>query len=176
MKKKVMIVFSIIVIITMVFFVVFNFVIYKKKYSNFVIKYSAEYNLDKALVYAVIKTESDFDAGAVSPSGALGLMQMIPSTASWVADELGEEYSRDRLFEPDTNIKYGCFYLRYLFDKFDDIEIVVCAYNAGENAVLLWLDDNGKLVKDKISYKETKNYLSKVMGYYNIYSNSNISI
>ncbi len=79
------------------------------------------------------------------------------------------------MFEPETNIKYGCFYLKYLFDKFGEQDIVVCAYNAGEGKVFDWID-NGKLQRDKIDYDETKNYLAKVEKYYKVYKSKLINV
>lgn len=175
MKKKVLCVFFSLVLVSAILFVVFNFFVYKKKYSNFVIAYSRQYNLEEALVYAVIKTESNFDKTAVSKSGALGLMQIIPNTAKWIAEELGDDYDLYKMFEPETNIRYGCFYLRYLFDKFNDLRVVVAAYNAGETVVTNWIE-NGELILEKINYKETKNYVTKVMGYYRVYKSSAISV
>lgn len=176
MKRKMIAVFLILCVATIMLFVIFNFVVHNKRYSNYVRKYSKEFNLEPALVYAVIKTESNFEKSAVSGSGALGLMQIIPSTAKWIASKFEEEFVAERMFEPETNIKYGCYYLRYLFDKFESIDIVICAYNAGETAVVKWLDEEGKLDRDKIAYEETKNYLYKVEGYYRVYKSSDISI
>ena len=175
MKKKVLSIFFVLVFVTIILFVVFNFFVYKRKYSNYVLQFSKEYNLDETLVYAVIKAESNFDKNAVSKSGALGLMQIIPNTAKWIAEEIGEEYELYKMFEPETNIKYGCYYLRYLFDKFQDMDIVIAAYNAGENAVLDWIE-NGELKPESIDYKETKKYLFRVKGYYNVYRSSAVSI
>lgn len=170
MKKKWMIVlFCSICVVSLVLFIVFNFSFLKKDYSFYVQKYASEYNLDEALIYAVIKAESDFQDNAVSPSGALGLMQMIPRTAEWIASEFGEEYDKEKMFLPETNIKYGCFYLRYLFDKFKNQDVVVCAYNAGEGIVKNWLDENGNLIEDKISYSETKIYLERVRNFFEYY-------
>ena len=73
------------------------------------------------------------------------------------------------MFDAETNIKYGCFYLRYLFDKFKDKRVVVCAYNAGETVVKNWLDEGGKIIEEKISFKETKNYLKKVEFFEKLY-------
>ncbi len=176
MKKWILILFSVICAFTLILFCIFNFLIYPKKYKNFVIEYSSEFNLDTSLVYAIIKAESNFNPNAVSPSGAKGLMQLINSTASWIASELGETYVENNLFDGETNIRYGCFYLNYLYKKFNNVDIVICAYNAGENAVRNWLDENGNLVIDKISYLETKNYYKKVKGYIRIYSSNEISI
>ena len=109
----------------------------------------------------------------MSASGAVGLMQLIPSTAKWVANELNEEYSYESLFNSEINVRYGCFYLNYLFDKFSDMDCVICAYNAGETKVLDWIKD-GKIQEDKIDYTETKNYLRKVKGYYRFYKNKEL--
>lgn len=170
MKKKILTIF--LVSMAILFFVAcfVNFVIFPKKYKNFVVEFSEKYGLEVALVYASIKQESDFDKKAVSKSGALGLMQILPSTAKWIASELEIEYNKEIMFEPKVNIEFGCFYLSYLFKKFNDIEIVVCAYNAGETKVLEWIE-NGRINKNLISYPETLNYLKKVMGYYKVYKN-----
>lgn len=169
MKKLIFISFACCCVLSVILFVIFNFFVLKKEYNFFVQKYSDEFNLDKSLVYAVIKAESDFQEDAVSSAGALGLMQIIPSTAKWIASEFDEIYSKESLLTAETNIKYGCFYLRYLFDKFNDIDIVICAYNAGETIVKNWLDDNGNLDESLISYKETKLYLSRVREFYQLY-------
>ena len=154
---------------TVVLFVVFNFWEPKKDYSFYVEKYSNEFGLEDSFIYAVIKAESDFQVDAISKSGAMGLMQIIPSTAKWIAEEFDENYSKENLLTAETNIKYGCFYLRYLFDKFEDRDVVICAYNAGEGVVVNWLDENGKIDESKISYKETRTYLSRVRDFYKQY-------
>lgn len=170
MKKKIYFIFLFSVVILFFVAIFVNYIIFPKKYKNLVLTNCDNYDLEIALVYAVIKQESDFNKNAVSSSGALGLMQILPSTAKWIAEELGVEYNKENLFEPKVNIEFGCFYLRYLFDKFNDIETVVCAYNAGETKVLDWIE-NGRISRDLISYPETLNYLNKVMGYYKVYKN-----
>lgn len=169
MKKSILILFAIVCALTLVLFVIFNFVIYPKKYKNHVLTYSKKFELEVALVYAVIKTESNFDSNAKSYAGAIGLMQIIPSTAKWIASEFEENFDEKQLYDPETNIKYGCFYLNYLKQKFSDLDAVICAYNAGETAVKSWLDENGKLIENKIKFEETKNYLKRVKKYYRIY-------
>ena len=138
MKKRFLILFSVICIFSVVVFIVFNFVVCFKKYETFIERYSKHYGLDSALVFSIARVESDFEPMAVSSSGARGVMQLMPNTARWIAGELGDEYSDDVLFDPETNIRYGCFYLRYLLDKFDDLWVVVAAYNAGESVVKAW--------------------------------------
>lgn len=169
MKKKILIIFVLIFIISVVLFVILNFFVSNKDYNELIEKYSAEYNLEKELVFAIVKAESDFDEKAVSKSGALGLMQIIPNTAKWIASEFDELYEKQKLFEPETNIKYGCFYLKYLYDKFEYQDVVICAYNAGESVVRDWLDEDGKLLTEKISYEETRKYLNRVSEFYEKY-------
>ena len=175
MKKKIIIIFSCCVVILFFAAIFFNLVICPKKFKNHAVAYSDEYGLDLALVYSIIKVESDFNHKAVSKSGAVGLMQILPKTGKWIADELDIEYDNETLFNPEQNIRFGCFYLNYLFDKFDDVDAVICAYNAGEGKVLDWIE-NGKLVKEKIDYQETRNYLKRVGYYYRLYSNKLINL
>lgn len=167
MKKLCLVIFCSFSCLTAIAFVLFNYVIFPTKYKNYVVKYSEEFGLDKAMVYAIIKAESDFDKNAVSKSGAKGLMQIIPSTADWIATEL--DVSQYNLFDEETNIKFGCFYLKYLYKKFDNRNTVICAYNAGEGAVKTWLDDNGDIDESKIDFDETKEYLKRVNSNFRVY-------
>ena len=113
--------------------------------------------------------ESNFDADAESSVGACGLMQIMPKTFEWLTgdEHLGEHLNKRMLFDPETNIKYGTYYLSYLYKKFDrNTNTVLAAYNGGEGNVAKWLkdpaySDDGKNLKD-IPFKETKNYVSKV--------------
>ena len=122
------------------------------------------YSLDRSLVFAVINTESSFQKDSVSSAGAKGLMQLTDRTAKYVADMLCvEEYD---IFDPYTNVWFGCFYLSYLRSKFKVVETVLCAYNAGEGNVVIWLS-NSEYSKDgenliSSPYPETENYLKKV--------------
>ena len=175
MKKKIYVIFLVsVVVLFLCLSIVFCFM-FPKKYKNYVVAYSEEFCLDKALVYSVIKVESDFKKNAVSRSGALGLMQILPSTAKWISKELGEDYFDEKMFEPKTNIKFGCFYLNYLFEKFEKMEVVICAYNAGEGKVFDWME-NGELIRSKIDYEETRNYLEKVENYYRVYKSKLINV
>ena len=138
-------------------------------YNEIVKKYSLEYGVPERIIYATIKTESSFRSDAVSSSGAMGLMQMMPSTFEWLTSDehLDEALPKDALFDPEVNIRYGTYYLSYLAKKFDyDWTIVSAAYNAGESRVLAWLesdeytDDSGNLIK--IPIKETRAYVKKI--------------
>ena len=148
---------------------------YPMKYKTIVENYAAQYQLDKHLVYAVIKAESRFNEKALSHKGAVGLMQITMPTANWISGELGREaLDNYALMQPENNILYGCFYLRYLMDIYNgNISLALCAYNAGSGNVAKWLQDKEyspdgiNLVK--IPFKETKNYLEKTFRYYGNY-------
>ena len=141
---------------------------YPKKYEEFVEKYASEYNVPEYVIFAVINTESGFDPNAESSAGAFGLMQMMPSTQKYLATDahLDEDTDFEDLADPDVAIRYGTYYLRYLFDKFHKWSVVFAAYNAGEGRVSEWLDEpkyseDGETLK-KIPIRETRNYVKKV--------------
>ena len=148
---------------------------YPRKYEEFVVKYAAEYGLPEKLIYSVIKTESDFDPGAVSYATppALGLMQLTEETYEWVSSKLGETPSAFDIYDPDVNIRYGAWYLSYLYGRFDSLEVALAAYNAGPGNVSKWLESSeyssdGETL-DHIPFKETRNYVAKVTKAMEIY-------
>ena len=133
-------------------------------YEKIVEKYSEEYNVPEYIIYSVIKAESSFRSDVVSEAGAVGLMQITPDTFDWLMTyQLRESLASGLLFDPETNIKYGTYYLRYLYQKFDSWDIAFIAYNAGPNSE--WLN-NPEYIKDKeilyIPIEETRNYVKKV--------------
>jgi soluble lytic murein transglycosylase len=145
---------------------------------EYVSQYAYEYNVPETVILAVIKVESDFNAGAVSSVGAKGLMQMMPDTFEWLRSEehLDERLHEDDLFEPEISIKYGTYYLSYLHKKFDrNWDTALAAYNGGEGNVAKWLknpeysDGNGNLTY--IPFKETRNYVQKVNKAIDTYKN-----
>ncbi len=146
--------------------------LYPLEYQSLVETYCSEYTLPKDIVYAVIRTESSFRSDAVSHAGAKGLMQLTDATYEWIAWRMGEETEPEAVFEPSVNIRYGCYLLNYLYERFGDWETALAAYNAGPNRVAGWLDDpsiseNGKLVN--IPFEETRNYIKKVFSAREIY-------
>ena len=174
MKKHAIIFFSVIVVLLACgMLAIFFLVLYPIKYSSYVKKYAATYALPVSLVYSVINVESGFDKNAKSAVGAVGLMQLLLSTASEIAVKLGETFNEQDLYNPEINIKYGCFYLNYLLNMFSgDVTNAVASYNAGFNKVISWLDNseyskNGKLTNIPVS--ETKNYVRKVNNNLKIY-------
>ncbi|MBR2861215.1 MAG: lytic transglycosylase domain-containing protein [Clostridia bacterium] len=143
------------------------------KFQEQVEKYSAEYSLDKYLVYAIINTESGFDPEAESHAGAIGLMQLMPDTASWLNEKYSLGYDEINLKDPDQNVRMGCCYLAYLSNRFSSPELVFAAYNGGPNNVAKWLNNpeyssDGKTLK-RIPYEETSNYVKKVSVRYDFY-------
>ena len=136
---------------------------YPVAYSEFIVKYADEYDLDPFLVMAVIKVESNFVPEAESPYAA-GLMQLTEETARWNAGKLDiDDYN---YLDPETNIKIGCHYLRHLIDKYGNIDTALAAYNAGMGNVSGWLK-NPDYSKDGTSLKyipfpETRAYVDKV--------------
>jgi len=137
-------------------------------FATLIEKYADEYDVPKELVFAVIKVESGFDPEAESSVGALGLMQMMPKTFEWLTGEehLGENLAVHALTDPEVSIRYGTYYLRYLYLKFENWDTVLAAYNGGEGNVAKWLadpeysDGNGNLTY--IPFEETRNYVKKV--------------
>lgn len=103
-----------------------------------IIKYAKEYKLSPSFIAAVIYTESRFNNDSVSPVGARGLMQIMPSTGLRLSKTLlDKDFSVSKLFEPERNIRYGSYYLRELIDRHqDDLDKALIAYNGGEQAVI----------------------------------------
>ncbi len=141
---------------------------YPYKYGEIIEKYAAEYDLDPLLVAAVINVESKFDEKAQSGKGAKGLMQVIDKTGAWAASEIGiQDFQEEQLYDAETNIRIGCWYLDRLGYEFDnELLLILAAYNGGSGNVSKWLrnpdysNDGEKL--DTIPFKETREYVLKV--------------
>lgn len=140
---------------------------YPRDYSNYVDKAAEDYDLDPALIYAVIRTESNFDPEAESSVGACGIMQMMPSSFEWLQEKRGVsgEYTTDDLFNPEICIDYGSYLLRYFYDFYGTEQCAVAAYNAGF-VVSDWLNDSrysaDGVTLSEIPYPETSTYVDKV--------------
>lgn len=120
--------------------------------------HAAHYRLDPTLLAAVIYQESRFRPSVVSASGAVGLMQLLPSTARGIALRTGGGGYRDGdLYDPELNVRYGSWYLRHLLDKYGDERTALAAYNAGQANVDGWLADGGG-----IRFSETRHYVSAI--------------
>lgn len=151
--------------------------LFPMEYSDYVEKYSASYGVDEALVYAVIKTESNFDPNAVSSVDARGLMQMKKETFEWVMTKMGVEgytHTYNQIFDPEVSIKYGTFLLSILIKEYDDdVKTALCAYYAGRDTVNQWLSSgSGAANANKligIPNNSVETYVNKVMRNKDIY-------
>lgn len=153
-----------------------NVASHKTHYRDLIEYYAAVNNIDPAFVAAIIKRESDYDPNAVSRLGARGLMQIMPENLDWLAGKVDlYDYTEDILFDAESNIKMGCWYLGYLSRLFNGDPITVaCAYHAGQGNVRdHWLPKysaNGvSLTLDEIPMDDTKYYARKVLEAYAIY-------
>jgi soluble lytic murein transglycosylase len=141
---------------------------YPLSYDHIVVGHAANYDLDPALVAAVIYRESKFDARARSSSGAIGLMQLLPDTAKGIAVHTGGSRFRvDDLNDPEINVRYGSFYLRRLLTKYGDMRLALAAYNAGQANVDEWRAQ-GK----GIAFAETREYVDSVLKTRDIYAHA----
>jgi soluble lytic murein transglycosylase len=181
LKNKKILVCGLIILILIVFLMVFKNkiqrIFYPKSYEEFVSMYSDEYGVDENLVFAVIKAESNFQEDAVSHKDALGLMQIMKETAEDVARKYNIEIdfnnSEREILNVQNNIKIGTKYLAVLLEKYKNIEVAVAAYNAGIGTVDNWIEK--EIIKsdgsdiENIPYKETNNYVRKILRNYKIY-------
>lgn len=180
LKQKKRIFFGLIILIIIIIFTLpkaKNIILkkmYQTEYEEYVYKYGVEYSVDPLLIFAIIKAESNFKKDVVSKSGAMGLMQLLPSTAEDTARKLKIGYNgKEDLYNPEVNINIGTKYFSSLYEKYQNITIALTAYNAGSGNVDKWID-TGVLSKDgsnaeNIPYRETNNYVRKILRDYEIY-------
>lgn len=148
--------------------------IYKTNYIDIVSEECQKYNIDKYEILSIIKAESNFKADAVSSKNAIGLMQLTIDTANWCAGKIGmENISGSDLYVPETNIKLGVYYFSYLYQRYNDFDTALAAYNAGMGNVDKWLEDrqysdDGVTIKNT-PYKETNRYITKINNNLKIY-------
>ena len=139
---------------------------YPLRYEQIVRGHADNYRLEPQLVAAVIYQESKFDADAVSSSGAVGLMQLLPATAQGIADRTGGTGWHERdLVNPELNVRYGSWYLRHLLDKYGDEELALAAYNAGQANVDRWREQGVG-----VQFEETRHYVERVQKLKGIYA------
>jgi peptidoglycan lytic transglycosylase len=131
---------------------------YPLRYEQIVRGHARNYNLDPALLAAVIYQESKFKAAAQSTSGAIGLMQLLPDTAKGIALHTGGSAFRvEDLYDPEINVRYGAWYLRHLLRKYGDEQTALAAYNAGQDNVDRW-----RRAGLGIQFSETRHYVARV--------------
>jgi soluble lytic murein transglycosylase len=141
---------------------------YPLSYEQIVRGHARNYDLDPALLAAVIYRESKFDAGARSSSGAIGLMQLLPETAKGIALHTGgSRFVVSDLYNPEINVRYGAFYLRRLLTKYGDTKLALAAYNAGQANVDSWRAQGKGIV-----FPETREYVDSVLETRDIYADA----
>ena len=184
LQKKIMkitIILTIIILTSILLFGVFkiqNIVlkkIYPTKYSEYVYRYSKEYNVDPTLVFAIIKAESNFNPNVVSSSNAIGLMQLMDRTAEEIARKLEINFVEGKsLYNPELNIQLGTKYFSNLMKEYNNNYLLaLTAYNAGIGNVKRWIEqgiikEDGSDIEN-IPFKETNNYVRKILRDYKIY-------
>lgn len=180
-KTKILIILSVTILTMILLFGILkiqNYIlkkIYKTDYSEHVYKYSEENNIDPLLTFAIIKAESNFNRNIKSKSGAIGLMQLMESTALEQAEEVNEEIIvTESLYNPEINIKIGTKYYSKLIKKYNNNTLLaLAAYNAGIGNVDNWIGQG--IIKpdgsdiENIPFKETNNYVRKIVRDYKIY-------
>ncbi len=181
MKNIKLIIVIAIILLIIVFVFIFKDkilrIMYPKTYQDIVSNYAKEYDVDENLVFAVIKAESNFDENAVSHKNAIGLMQIMEDTADDIATRYGIDIDHEKIKEEvanvENNINIGTKYLSTLLEKYGNKEVAVAAYNAGIGTVDNWIAKD--IIKadgsdiENIPYKETNNYVRKILRNYEIY-------
>lgn len=147
---------------------------YPVEYEAYIRTYASENGIPPAYAAAVILAESSYRPEVVSEADARGLMQILPSTGEWIAGKYDEAFTEEDLFDPETNIKYGCWYLGFLMNRYDgDIRCSSSAYHAGQGNVDKWLKNpaystDGEHL-DVIPYESTETYVNRILKYYEKY-------
>lgn len=138
-------------------------IIHPLRYANEIKAAAITYNVEPALIAAIINAESSFNKDKISPKNAIGLMQVLPSTAEYITKEVTD------LFDAATNINVGTRYLAYLINKFNDVDTALFAYNAGEGNVARWLAEQDCQTLTTCPFPETNAYVAKVKKNYQYY-------
>ncbi|NLG68758.1 MAG: lytic transglycosylase domain-containing protein [Firmicutes bacterium] len=148
---------------------------YPVYYREPIVRWSAAPGLDPWLVAAVVRVESNFRPLATSPRGARGLMQLLPETARWVSGRMGEErFFEDLLYDPETNVRLGTWYLADLLREFDGrLPVALAAYNAGRGTVQRWLEqstwDGSEQRLEGVPYGETRRFVARGLRSWRMY-------
>lgn len=168
MKKLLQTVLFFLIILVVCQFLLRHF-LYPLHYEDTIRACGEEYDLDPLFIAAMIKTESNFSKEGVSRKDAKGLMQVQEETAQWCAGQMGlPEDAHENLFDPETNIRIGSWYYRYLLEEFGEERLALAAYNAGMGNVRKWVENQGT-TEIAIPYPETEQYVKKVKNTYHIY-------
>lgn len=164
---------TLIIFLVLTIFLLTFFQPYPLKYQDEIIFIGSRYSVSPVLIASVINAESSFDKDAKSTSGAIGLMQVLPTTAEWLCGIMNKAYYKDILYNPYSNIEIGTYYLKYLIHIFGDTLTALASYNAGEGNVRLWLlnskysEDGEKLTTTP--FKQTNAYIERVISGLEVY-------
>lgn len=159
-----------IVIIFAIFILILN-ISYPRYYNDEVKLYSNMYGVEENRIFSIIKRESNFNRYAKSNRDAVGLMQLLPTTADEIFDKLKIDSDSRDLYDPKTNIMVGTFYYKMLLDRYDgDHEKALAAYNGGMGNVSRWEKGNHDKFIDNIDFKETYKYVQTIDNNYKLYN------
>jgi soluble lytic murein transglycosylase len=149
---------------------------YPKAYEDEVLLLSAEYDMEPALIYSVMRAESLFQPRVYSWAGAVGLMQIMPATGAEIAETLGvSDYETEDLLDYRTNLRFGVSYLSGLMGDFEgEVVYALCGYNGGPGNARKWrrtADEEMEMdeIVENIPFSETRAYVKRILGYYRIY-------
>ncbi|MBR5446160.1 MAG: lytic transglycosylase domain-containing protein [Clostridia bacterium] len=137
-----------------------------RDFSEYVTRYSAEYGVPEYILYAVIKTESNFESNKLSEDGEIGLMQLSPETFDWLTTMTKEDKDAGILYDPETNIRYGAYMMSYLYTEYSRWNTVFAIMDAGQSTVDQWMlnrklvDELGNLVV--FPDEKTETYVNQV--------------
>jgi soluble lytic murein transglycosylase-like protein len=152
-------------------------IFYPRPYYSYVKKYADYYGIPVNLVYAIMRQESLYKCTSLSCDDAMGLMQIIPSTAYSIADHIGYyDFNPSMLYEKNVNINFGAYYLKTLLNQFNNKKyLAIAAYNAGPGSVNYWRDyllknDDMPLFIEQIPFNQTRNYVKQVLTNYYVYN------
>lgn len=144
---------------------------YPYPYRALIEQSATEFKLDPLLVAAIVRVESNFRPDASSAMGAVGLMQLMPATGRWAARRMAMPVppSGPDLGAPAVNVRIGCWYLRYLWDRHGDLDAVLAAYNGGEANIPRWRAASANPKEIAVTYPETREFLRRCHTTYKIY-------
>lgn len=149
--------------------------LYPVYYREIIERWAVSHGLDPWLVAAVVRVESNFRPSVTSPRGARGLMQLLPETARWVSEQMGDAaFFEDLLYDPEVNVRLGTWYLADLLREFAGNEpTALAAYNAGRGTVQRWLSestwDGSEEGIEAVPYGETRRFVARVLRLWRIY-------
>ncbi len=183
-QKRIIITFLVMTLIILIAFKLQNKIlknVFPIEYQEYVYKYSEQYNIDPLIIFSIIKAESNFNPIVVSKSEAIGLMQLLEPTAQEIANKTNYiTITKEKLFEPELNIMLGTKYFSDLLKLYEgNTLLALTAYNAGQGNVKNWIEKG--IIKpdgtdiENIPFKETNNYVRKILRNYRMYKQIYIS-